>query len=119
MILADTSVWINHFRRPDLHLRWLLKRNELLMHPFVAGELAVGNLANRARSLKMLGDLPKSKIVPHDDVILLIGVHALHGTGLGFIDAHLLAAVQLSPGTQLWTCDKRLHDAAARLGVSF
>lgn len=118
MILADTSVWINHFRRPDLHLRWLLKRNELLMHPFVAGELAVGNLANRVKSLKMLGDLPQSQVVLHDEVIFLIGVHALHGTGLGFIDVHLLAAVRLSPGTQLWTYDKRLYEAAVRLGVS-
>jgi predicted nucleic acid-binding protein len=97
---------------------WLLERNLLLMHPFVTGELAVGNLTDRQRLLKTFRDLPQVAVIANDEVIFFLGLHALYGTGLGFIDAHLLAATRLSPGTKLWTCDRRLRAASTRLGVS-
>lgn len=117
MILADTSVWINHFRRSDQQLMLLLKRNQLLMHPFVIGELAMGNLANRDRFLKMLRDLPQSIMISNDEVILFVGLHALHGIGISLIDAHLLASAGSSSGVKLWTCDRRLRVASTRLGI--
>ncbi|NVD68989.1 type II toxin-antitoxin system VapC family toxin [Duganella sp. BJB1802] len=117
MILADTSVWINHFRRSDQQLMLLLKRNQLLVHPFVIGELAMGNLADRNRFLKTLRDLPQSIVISNDEVILFVGLHALYGTGLSLIDAHLLAVAGSLPGIKLWTCDRRLRAASTRLGV--
>lgn len=117
MILADTSVWINHFRRSDQQLTLLLKRNQLLMHPFVIGELAMGNLANRNRFLKTLRDLPQSIVMSNDEVIFFVGLHTLYGKGISLVDAHLLAVADSLPGIKLWTCDRRLRVASTRLGI--
>jgi len=118
MILVDTSVWINHLRNNDPHLVRLLIENSVLGHPFVRGELALGNLRQREEILDALDNLPQASIVFNDEVNLFIEQHALYGLGIGLIDAHLLASTQLSGNTWLWTQDKRLLAAALRLNLA-
>ena len=119
MILVDTSIWIDHLSavNPDLH-RMLAERS-VLMHPFVIGELACGNLRNRAAVLELMGNLPQAVVADHDEVLALIERNALAGIGIGWVDAHLLAAVLLMPGTQLWSRDKRLKRTAQALNCRF
>lgn len=118
MILVDTSVWINHLRNNDPHLVRLLIENSVLGHPFVRGELALGNLRQREEILGALENLPQAPIVFNDEVNVFIEQHALYGLGIGLIDAHLLASTQLSGNTWLWTQDKRLLAAALRLNLA-
>ena len=96
MILVDTSVWIDHFRKGDSSLISLLESNQVLMHPFISGELALGNLQNRITILRMLRDLPTAKVADDGEVRLFIERHQLMGSGIGYVDAHLLAAAALS-----------------------
>lgn len=119
MILVDTSIWIDHLRRSDEHLSGLLEGGSVLMHAYVLGELALGNLKNREAVLGSMSDLPQAVVATDDEVLRFIDMHALFGLGIGYIDAHLLAAVTLSPGAKLWTRDRRLSGASARLGLSY
>ena len=118
MILADTSVWIAHFRAPDAGLMARLEAEDLLGHPFVIGEMAMGNLGQRSATLQFLDDLPKAVVASHDEVMSLVERHRLIGLGIGYIDAHLLASALLTNGTTLWTRDRRLHAIAERLGLA-
>ncbi|NMM36308.1 MAG: type II toxin-antitoxin system VapC family toxin [Glaciimonas sp.] len=118
MILVDTSVWIDHLRYGDAGLTGLLNAGQVLGHRFVTGELALGNLKNRDMVLSSLQDLPQAGVATDEEVMHFIAQHGLFGIGIGYIDAHLLAAVRLSPGALLWTRDKRLLAASARLGLS-
>ncbi len=95
----------------------LLDRNEVVMHPFVLGELALGNLKPRVTVLAALADLPAAEIATDDEVLAFVSAEALFGLGIGYVDVHLLAAARLSPGTRLWSYDKRLAGVADRLGV--
>lgn len=117
MILADTSIWIAHFRAPDAVLIARLEGGELVGHPFVIGELAMGNLNQRSATLQLLGELPKAIVASHEEVMSLVETHRLTGLGVGYIDAHLLASTRLTPGARLWTGDQRLGAVARRLGV--
>ena len=117
MILVDTSVWVGHFREHDARLAALLNASRVLMHPFVLGELAIGSLASRAQILADLRVLPAIGAAMEDEVLGFIERQRLFGLGIGYVDAHLLAAVQLVAGARLWTLDKRLAAAAVRLGV--
>lgn len=117
MILVDTSVWIDHFRHVDVELTRLLNTGQVLIHRFVIGELALGNLRNRNIVLNALQSLPQVTSASDEEAFLFIENHALFGTGIGYIDAHLLAAVRLSPGALLWTRDRRLLAESARLGL--
>jgi predicted nucleic acid-binding protein len=117
VILVDTSVWIDHFRAADPQLVAALNRNDVLTHPFVLGEIALGSVANRATVLRLLANLPAAAPATHDEVMAFIGAHALANTGLGLIDAHLLAAAMLTPGAVLWSRDKTLRAAASRLQI--
>ena len=119
MILVDMSVWVDHFRRGNSLLAQRLNRVEVLMHAFVLGELALGNLAQRAHVLGALQNLPLAVAATDAEVLRFIDQHALHGMGIGYVDAHLLAAIRLTPGSALWTLDKRLQAAASRLGTAF
>lgn len=119
MILVDTSVWIDHLRSGDAALARLLNTGLVLCHPWVAGELALGNLAQRQMILSLVRALPSAVVATDSEVLSLIDRHRLHGRGIGYVDAHLLAAGRLTPGAQLWTRDKRLTSAAADLGISF
>lgn len=117
MILVDTSVWIDHLRVGDPELGRLLDRGLVLGHVFVRGELACGNLRRRAEVLVLLADLPQAVVAEDGEVLALIERQRLMGRGIGYVDAHLLAATLLTPGARLWTRDVRLAAVAGQLGV--
>lgn len=117
MILVDTSVWVDHLRRGNDALRQLLLAGAVLTHPNVIGELACGHLKQRHRILGLLQALPRAAVVDDDEALTFIDSHRLMGTGIGWIDVHILAGALLS-GAQLWTIDHRLRHAAARLAIA-
>lgn len=117
MILVDTSVWAAHFRSGRRDLSTLLEQQQVLGHPFVIGELACGRLPHRAQALADLAQLPAAPVAVQDEVLELIDRHRLMGTGLGWVDAHLLASSFLARAP-LWTLDRTLGAHARRLGVS-
>lgn len=117
MILVDTSIWIDHLRANDERLAQLLMDGQVLVHPFITGELALGNLKNRDEVLAVLQDLPQATVATVTEVLRLIKAQSLFGLGIGYIDAHLLASALLLPGSTLWTRDKRLLSAATQLGL--
>jgi predicted nucleic acid-binding protein len=109
MILVDTSVWIQHFRGGNAHLRELLQQGEVATHSMILGELACGNLAKRAETLRLLGHLPRIPQAPDHLVLQSIDSRRLFGKGIGWVDAHLLTASLLS-SVPLWTLDRRLSE---------
>ncbi len=115
MILVDSSIWIDYFRSGDVALAELLALGRVLTHPFIVGELALGNFRQRAVVLGSLRCLPKAVMATDEEVLVFIERRALFGMGIGYIDAHLLAAAELTPGSSLMTRDKRLAAAAKRL----
>jgi predicted nucleic acid-binding protein len=116
VILADTSVWIDHLRGAERGLAPLLEAAQVLMHPAVLGEIALGSLRQRAVVLGAMARLPAAVVATDAEVMVAIDHHALHGVGIGWVDAHLLASVLLTPGARLWSADRRLADAARRIG---
>ena len=119
MILVDTSVWIDHLRSGDGGLTSLLNDNQAMIHPFVIGELACGNLNNRAEVLSRLRDLPMTPVAADPEVLFFIEQQRLMGRGIGYVDAHLLAAVALISSACLWTRDKQLRAVAASLELAY
>jgi len=117
LILADTSVWIDHLNRGDQMLQRLLQSDAIVMHPFVLGEIALGGWALRAATLHALERLPRVVVAQDSEVMRLIEDWSLFGSGIGYLDAHLLAAVLLTPDTRLWTRDKRLRAVARQLSL--
>ena len=117
MILADTSVWVDHFRFGDDGLSDLLRNRSVLMHPFVLAELALGSLAQRTKTLSLLEQLPTCKVAMLTEVREMIDKRALYTRGIGLIDAHLVASALIDPRATLWTRDKRLRVVAEELGV--
>jgi hypothetical protein len=118
VILVDSSVWIDHLRRADAILTDLLDRQQVLIHPFVIGELALGHLQPRDMILEVLMHLDRVIVAHDDEVMRLIEQERLFGLGLGYVDVHLLASVRLTLETSLWTRDKRLSAAAERLSIA-
>jgi predicted nucleic acid-binding protein len=118
MVLADTSVWIQHFRRGEPALAAQLSDGLVLMHPFISGELACGNLKGRAAILSNLQTLPPAELASHKEVLQLIEDRRLWGRGLAWVDMHLLASALLSR-CGFWTLDKKLAGAAVELGLSW
>ena len=116
MILVDTSVWVDHLRVADRQLAALLLEEAVLCHPFVVGELACGTLNRRSEILGLLRNLPPVPVVEHEDVLAFVEAHGLGGSGLGWVDVHLLASATLA-GERFWTRDRRLGQVARRLGV--
>ena len=119
MILVDTSVWIDHLRRGAPALTAVLEEGQVLMHPFVLGELACGNLRNRAEVLRLLGDLPVAPTATDAEARAFIEHRALMGRGIGYIDVHLLASTVLAAPARFWTRDRRLEAVAAELSLAF
>ncbi len=117
MILADTSVWVDHLRRPNPVMTRLLSTGMIAIHPFVAAEIALGSLHNRRRKLAAIDALWQVNGAELDEIRRLIESHALYSKGLGLIDAHLLASCMMTLGVQLWTRDKALDNAARGLGI--
>ncbi|MEA3045116.1 MAG: hypothetical protein QOH47_2954 [Sphingomonadales bacterium] len=119
MILADTAIWVDHLHRGgDPQMVAALDAGEILLHPHVIGEIALGNLHERAAILRDLAALPPAVVAGDAEVLALIERHRLFGTGIGYVDAHLLASALLTPEATLWTRDRRLREAAERLGVA-
>lgn len=116
MILADTSVWVEHFRGREKGLTEFLTEGRVFMHPFVIGELACGNLKDRSLVLSHLNSLPAAKIATQDEALQFLDRHKAWGQGLGWIDVHLLASALISD-CGFWTLDKRLALAAVGLGL--
>jgi predicted nucleic acid-binding protein len=119
LVLADTSIWVDHLRNEDVWFGDLLEHGAVAIHPFVIGELALGNVPNFDNFIHDLRDLPQVSVVDIDAVLQLIKRDKLSGSGIGYVDAHLLASVAQMPATKLLTSDKRLHAAATRLAVAF
>jgi predicted nucleic acid-binding protein len=118
MVLADTSIWIDHFRRSDLRLTQFLNRADVVMHPFVIGELVLGHVPRIAEMIEDLRTLPKAMVAGTDEVHKFIADRKLSGSGVGYVAVHLLAAAALAPDTFLWTRDKRLHAVAQSLSLA-
>ncbi|UVO53309.1 type II toxin-antitoxin system VapC family toxin [Sphingomonas sp. SUN039] len=119
MILADTCIWADYIDRGDYSLAALLENGAVVTHPFVVAEVLLGNLADRKMWKDQLARLPEFLPVRHSDVMALIDAAELGGSGVGYVDAHLLAAVLARPGTAIWTRDKKLNRVAGELGVAF
>ena len=117
MILADTSVWIDYFREDLPELGERLRRRDVLIHPFVVGELACGNFSNREATLQLLEQLHSVTVAEHDEVMSFVRVQKLYGRGVGYVDVHLLAAAAIDR-CQFWTLDKRLNAVAASIGIA-
>lgn len=118
MILADTSIWVAHFRKRDTTLSRELQRNNIAIHPFIVTELVLGNLPDRKNAIASLDRLPMVKVAQLHEVRHLIETHSLFRPGIGFVDAHLIASTLITPHTVLWSRDRRLQDVAQTLGLT-
>jgi predicted nucleic acid-binding protein len=114
---VDTSVWVEHLRHGLPRLATLLQAGEVLIHPWVIGELACGNLRKRSQVLELLQGLPAVTVASDAEVLLLIERDRLMGRGIGYVDAHLLASARLSH-CRLWTQDRRLAAVALEQGLT-
>lgn len=119
MIVVDSAIWIDHLHTTDRHLGKLLADRHALMHAFVLGEIALGSLRDRATFIEIASQLPQAPLAETAEVLNLIASAALGGSGIGYVDAHLLASTLLIPNGTLWTRDKRLHAVAMRLQIAF
>jgi predicted nucleic acid-binding protein len=117
LILADTSVWIDHLRSGNKELRRLLDLGQIVIHPFIVAELALGSLKERTKTLALLDLLPQSRVARLNELRLLIEARRLYKIGIGLTNAHLLASVLIDSPTLLWTRDKRLREVAENLGL--
>jgi predicted nucleic acid-binding protein len=117
VILADTSVWIDHFRTGNADMQRELSQDRIMTHPFVVAELALGSIKERSRTLALLDLLPQVRLAQLGEVRSLIEARQLYNLGLGLIDAALIASVLLTPPVLLWTKDRRLRKTAESLGI--
>ena len=117
MILADTSVWVDHLRSDDEEMRRHLNQGQIVIHPFIIAELALGSLKDRARTLALLDRLPQVRVAQTNEVRAMIEARRLYSLGIGLTDAHLIASVFLDSSTVLWTRDKQLRKGADRMGI--
>jgi len=117
LILADTSVWIDHFRSGNQELLQQLNRGQIAIHPCIIAELALGSLKERSRTLALLDLLPRVRVAQLNEIRTLIEARHLYGLGIGLTDAHLIASVLINLPTLLWTRDKRLRKVAESLGI--
>lgn len=118
MILTDTSVWIHHFQRGDDELSRRLDAGEILCHPYVIGEVALCEMRQRMMLLDQLLRLPRSSVATDTEVLEFINKNALFRRGIGYVDVQLLASIKITPGSSLWTYDRRLNQMAEALGIA-
>jgi predicted nucleic acid-binding protein len=119
-ILVDTSVWVDHFRNRSEDLVGLLTLDLVLSHPLIVTELACGTPpAPRSRTLTDISTLTQARQATPDEVRSFIEREKLYGLGCGVIDLALLASTLLTPGSRLWSLDRRLVQLAQRFDVAF
>jgi predicted nucleic acid-binding protein len=119
MILVDTSIWIDHFRTANAPLAAQLEARRVLTHPFVIGEIALGSIRNRAQVRRHLSNLPSAAIAADSEVLAFIDARRLNNTGVGCVDAALLASVALSAEARIWSKDRNVMAQASRLGLAW
>ncbi len=117
MILVDTSVWIDHLRKPQVKLQELLQNDEVVMHPLVRLELALGSIANRETFLADLSLLPQVPLAETDELFRLLELRKLFNKGIGVTDLHLIASVLFGKTLSIWTRDRRLGEIAEEFGL--
>jgi predicted nucleic acid-binding protein len=117
LILADTSIWIDHLRSENKEMRKNLDQGQIAIHPFIIAELALGSLQDRTKTLALLDLLPQVRMAHISEVRLMIEARRLYSLGIGLTDAHLIASVLINSPTLLWTRDKKLRKAAEGLGI--
>lgn len=117
MILADTSVWVDHLRSGNPEMARLLGLGQIAMHPFIVAEISLGSLKNRRERLADMEALLEVKVAQLSEVRHMIEAHALYSRGIGLTDAHLIASCLLTPGTQLWTRDAAMEKVAKALDI--
>jgi predicted nucleic acid-binding protein len=117
LILADTSIWIDHLRSGNKEMRKRLSQGEIVIHPFIIAELALGSLQERSKTLALLDLLPQVRVAQLNEVRITIEARRLYSLGIGLTDAHLIASVFINPSTLLWTRDKQLRKVAETLGI--
>jgi hypothetical protein len=117
MILADTSIWVDHLRSRDSEMENLLGKGQIAMHPFIVAEISLGSLRNRQQRLGEMEALLEVRVAQLNEVRHMIEAHSLYSRGIGLTDAHLIASCLLTPGTQLWTRDGALLKVAQTLGI--
>jgi len=118
LVLVDTSVWVSHLRERNQELETLLNNGDVICHPFIVGELACGNIKNRAEILGLLQLLPMVIQVEHEELLQFIDTNSLMGKGLGYVDVHLSASAVLT-GVPIWTLDKSLARINKKLNISY
>jgi predicted nucleic acid-binding protein len=120
LVLADTSIWVSHFRKSNPLLQTLLSADQVLCHPLVLIEIACGTPpAPRKRTLSDMNQLRRATVATAEETLALIEREQLHKSGCGAVDLLLLGSVLLTKDTVLWTLDKNLEALAARLKISF
>ncbi len=117
MILADTSIWIDHLRSGNKEMRRLLDLGQIVIHPFITAELALGSLQQRSKTLALLDLLPQGRVAQLSELRVMIEARRLYSLGIGLTDAHLIASVFINSPTLLWTKDRRLRKVAEALGI--
>jgi predicted nucleic acid-binding protein len=117
LILADTSIWSDHFRSGNKELQKVLNSGLIVVHPWIVAELALGSLPDRAKTLAMLDLLPHMRVARTNELRLMIEARRLYNVGIGLTDAHLIASVFLNPPTLLWTKDKQLRKVAESFAI--
>jgi len=118
-VLLDTSIWIRHFRESNPEVVRLLESELVVSHEFVVGELACGSLKSRKEIIGYMKELVTLPTLSVDEVLTLVETRSLYSSGIGLIDAQLLASTLVTPDTQLWTADNRLQKIALGLGISY
>lgn len=119
LILIDSSIWVDHLNRPIATVVELVASKRSLMHPFVLGEVALGNLPRWGPTMQYLREMPSAEPLSRDEFMNIVAQLQLEGSGLGFVDAHLLGWTVAVPGRQLWTRDRRLREQAEQAGVAW
>ena len=117
MILADTSIWVDHLRNRNSEIEKCLSRGQIVMHPFIVAEISLGSLHNRQKTLDYMEALLEVRVAALNEVRHMIEAHALYSKGIGLTDAHLIASCLLTSGTHLWTRDSNLKQVAQALNV--
>jgi predicted nucleic acid-binding protein len=117
MILADTSIWVDHLRNHNPEMERCLGAGQIAMHPFIVAEIALGSLQNRRKRLVDMEALLSVRVAQLSEVRHMIEAHSLYSKGIGLTDAHMIAACLLTPGTQLWTRDAAMEKVAKALGI--